>query len=442
MLTLGRRPIGAIVIAAGLLFSAVGSSPPASAATATSIVAQRGDHSATVTAIQRALVAAGIPVAGGVDGWYGAGTTAAVTRFQQLRGLPATGAVDTATATLLGVLPATPILRVGSRGPAVADLQRKLSAIGITVRGGADGIYGAYTAAAVKYFQQSRHIAPSGNLDVGTSAVLDAAQPVAATTPTPPTTPAPAPAPVPAPAPATTGVGPGSRGPVVVGVQQSLIAVGLRPNGGADGIYGASTAAMVRAFQTRTGLPATGSADNTTIATLLAAAAATVPAPTTPPSAPPTGPAANGAVPAVPGDHGLVDLEYLPLPRTCAIRGSFGAPRSGGRTHMGMDISAARGTPIYAVRAGTITKRTFDYPGSLGGNALYLTTADGTYFFHAHLDRFAAGIAPGVKVPAGAVIGYVGSTGNAGGPHLHLEVHPRGGAAIDPYPIVKAASGC
>jgi hypothetical protein len=66
MLTLGRRPIGAIVIAAGLLFSAVGSSPPASAATATSIVAQRGDHSATVTAIQRALVAAGIPVTGGV----------------------------------------------------------------------------------------------------------------------------------------------------------------------------------------------------------------------------------------------------------------------------------------------------------------------------------------------------------------------------------------
>lgn len=342
MLRLGRRPIGAIVIVAGLLFSPAGGTAHATAASSTVIVAQTGDHSATVTAIQRALLAAGIAVGGGVDGWYGPGTATAVSQFQQTHGLAATGVVDTATATLLGVLPATPTLAAGSRGPAVTALQ------------------------------------------------------------------------------------------------QQLIAVGLRPTGGADGIYGSSTSAMVKLFQTRAGLPATGSADAATLAALLAAAAAVTPATSAPPAPDP----ATGASPAVPGHHGVVDLEYLPVPRTCAIRSSFGARRSGGRTHKGMDIIVPRGTPVYAVRSGTITKRNLDYRGSLAGNALYLTVADGTYFFYAHLDHFADGIGVGVAVQAGALIGYVGSTGNAGGPHLHLEIHPLGGAAVDPYPIVKAASGC
>lgn len=430
MLTLGRRPIGAIIIVAGLLFSAAGSTSSATAATATVIVAQRGDHSATVTAIQRSLVVAGIRVSGGVDGWYGPATATAVAQFQEAHGLPATGVVDTATATLLGVLPATPILKIGSRGAAVAAVQQQLIAVGIALRGGADGTFGRQTEAALKYFQQTRHILPTGNLDAGTAAVLAAAQPASSPTPTP--TPVPAPTPTPAP---TSGVGPGSRGAVVVSVQRALISIGLRPSSGADGIYGASTTAMVKLFQTRAGLAATGAADDATIAALLAAAAAATPA--TPAVLP-----ATSASPAAPGDHGVVDLEYLPLPRTCAIRSSFGAPRSGGRKHLGIDITAARGTPVYAVRTGTITKRNLDYPSSLAGNALYLTVGDGTYFFYAHLDQFADGIGVGVHVPAGALIGYVGSTGNAGGPHLHLEVHPSGGVAVDPYPIVRAASGC
>jgi peptidoglycan hydrolase-like protein with peptidoglycan-binding domain len=341
MLRLGRRPIGAIVIAAGLLFSPAGSIAHATAAASTTIVAQTGDHSATVTAIQRSLMSAGIAVAGGADGWYGPGTAAAVSQFQQANGLPATGVVDTDTATLLGVLPATPTLTAGSRGAAVTALQ------------------------------------------------------------------------------------------------QQLIAIGLRPNGGADGVYGAATTAMVKLFQTRAGLPATGSADAATLAALLAAATAATPTTTVAPAA-----AAAEASAAVAGHHGVIDLEYLPVPRTCAIRSSFGARRSGGRTHQGMDIIVPRGTPVYAVRSGTITKRTLDFRGSLAGNALYLTLADGTYFFYAHLDHFADGIAAGVPVQAGALIGYVGSTGNAAGPHLHLEIHPHGGAAVDPYPIVKAASGC
>lgn len=215
-------------------------------------------------------------------------------------------------------------------------------------------------------------------------------------------------------------------------MQLLLITVGFVPQGGADGIYGAATEAMVRAFQSRSGLPVTGAVDAATLAALQAAVAALS---TTP------GPAA-GAVAAVPGNHGAVNLEYLPVPRTCAIRSSFGAPRSGGRSHQGLDIMYPLGTPIYAERAGTITKINKNYAGSLAGNAVYLTLTDGTYFFHAHLDRFADGLTVGMQVPAGALIGYIGSTGNASGPHLHLEIHPRGGAAVDPYPIVKAASGC
>jgi murein DD-endopeptidase MepM/ murein hydrolase activator NlpD len=132
----------------------------------------------------------------------------------------------------------------------------------------------------------------------------------------------------------------------------------------------------------------------------------------------------------------------FPVLGPCYFTDTWGAPRSGGRRHEGVDIIAKTGTPVYAVVAGTITRQFFDQVGSLGGNALRLTAPDGTYFHYAHFSTFAEGIKVGSVVRAGEVIGYVGATGNTSTPHLHFEYHPGGGAAVNPYPITKAIDRC
>jgi murein DD-endopeptidase MepM/ murein hydrolase activator NlpD len=118
---------------------------------------------------------------------------------------------------------------------------------------------------------------------------------------------------------------------------------------------------------------------------------------------------------------------------------TFGAPRSGGRSHMGTDILAPSGTPSYAYESGTIDRMSYS---SLGGISLYMTGDSGNYYYYTHLSGYAATSAAGKRVAAGELIAYVGDTGNAAGiPHLHFEVMPGGGSNVNPYPYVLRACG-
>ncbi len=138
----------------------------------------------------------------------------------------------------------------------------------------------------------------------------------------------------------------------------------------------------------------------------------------------------------------VVTIATFPVVGPCAYTDTYGAPRSGGRQHEGVDIIAREGLPLAAVATGVISKVVYDRPGSLGGNYLRLTRADGTYFTYIHLSRFVPGLFAGQRVTAGQIVGFVGHTGAASGPHLHFEVHPFGGASINPTPVVNAAGGC
>ncbi|HSV38729.1 MAG TPA: M23 family metallopeptidase [Nocardioidaceae bacterium] len=101
--------------------------------------------------------------------------------------------------------------------------------------------------------------------------------------------------------------------------------------------------------------------------------------------------------------------------------------------HTGLDLSAPNGTPIHAVANGVVTE--VGYDGSYG-NKTVVVLEDGTEIWYCHQSAFGANV--GETVVGGQTIGYVGSTGNTTGPHLHLEVHPGAGDAVDPYAALYA----
>jgi murein DD-endopeptidase MepM/ murein hydrolase activator NlpD len=137
-----------------------------------------------------------------------------------------------------------------------------------------------------------------------------------------------------------------------------------------------------------------------------------------------------------------VALQAKPVQAPCQYTDTWGAARSNGRVHLGTDISAPEGNELYAVVAGVVSQIYTDAPGSLAGNGLRIRMADGTWFFYAHLSALAPGIAVGTAVTAGQLVGYVGHTGNAGISHLHLEVHPGGGEAVNSFPMIQAIGAC
>jgi peptidoglycan LD-endopeptidase LytH len=142
------------------------------------------------------------------------------------------------------------------------------------------------------------------------------------------------------------------------------------------------------------------------------------------------------AAPAPSSSGGLA----CPVGEPVAFADTWGAPRSGGRAHQGVDMMASHGTPVYAITAGRITRMT---TSGLGGISLYMYGNDGNEYFYTHLQGYASGISSGMSVGAGTLIAYVGSTGNASSsaPHLHFEVHPGGGSAVNPYPYAARACG-
>ena len=120
-----------------------------------------------------------------------------------------------------------------------------------------------------------------------------------------------------------------------------------------------------------------------------------------------------------------------PVPNA-SFTDTWGAPRSGGRTHKGTDLMAPYGSPIYAVAGGTV--RTAH--SSAGGISLYLNADNGETYFYAHNSRNL--VSSGQRVSAGDLIARVGSTGNAGGTnHLHFE-REVGGRSVNPYSFLRS----
>lgn len=137
-----------------------------------------------------------------------------------------------------------------------------------------------------------------------------------------------------------------------------------------------------------------------------------------------------------------VRLQAAPTQGPCGYNDTWGASRSGGRSHLGTDIFPGRGNYVYAVVDGRLTSRVWNGSGRNAGNAWSLTGSDGTRYFYAHLADFAPDLSVGSTVKAGQIIGWVGTTGNASAAHLHFEIRPGGGSPVNPYPILRAQGGC
>lgn len=125
----------------------------------------------------------------------------------------------------------------------------------------------------------------------------------------------------------------------------------------------------------------------------------------------------------------------LPLPGV-RFADTWGAARSQGRRHEGVDIFAPRGTKVLSTAKGMILNVG---PDRLGGRTVMLLGPGGARHYYAHLERY-PDLKRGDWVKLGAVVGYVGDSGNARGTptHLHYGIY-QGGGAVNPYPLLKKA---
>jgi peptidoglycan hydrolase-like protein with peptidoglycan-binding domain len=444
-----RIIIATAVVAMGLVMVPTGAHASTGVVVASSTSAKTapgqpvfGDKGPHVIAVQTAIMRNGFTLTGGATGVFNKATKRALKSFQKVVGLKATGVVDTATAQVLKVAAAstttvqvttttvaattttvpatttttpavvypltTSTLPVrGAKGEAVVAVQKALKAAGLDVKGGIDGAFGSGTTSTISSFQTSKGLTSTGVLDIPTAVALALIAPVAA------------------PAPATVSVAStstllnpsslpvrGNRGDSVRTLQNALINAGVEVKGGADGVFGGATYVALQKYQTVNGLTVTG-----TLTTQTAVQLGLVPAP-------------------------AVSISVFPVQGLCSYENTWHAPRGTERLHLGVDILAKEGNLLYAVTDGTISKLYTVGTDKLAGNGVRLTMADGTYFFYGHMQKIADGITVGTKVKAGQVVGYLGKTGATNTPHLHIEVHPLGGAAIDPTPVMAAVDAC
>ena len=180
----------------------------------------------------------------------------------------------------------------------------------------------------------------------------------------------------------------------------------------------AANAPRAAAVQTSGGSSSAGAASSGS--TGAAASPQAAPQAAAPAPAPPSPPPANAG-------SGIV----CPISGPRAFGDTWGAARSGGRSHEGVDMMSPGGTPLVAVESGSVQFKTT----RLGGNSVWLNGNSGTRYFYAHLSAWEGSSR---SVSQGEVIGYVGATGNTTANHLHFEVHPGGGRAVNPYPYVRA----
>jgi murein DD-endopeptidase MepM/ murein hydrolase activator NlpD len=144
----------------------------------------------------------------------------------------------------------------------------------------------------------------------------------------------------------------------------------------------------------------------------------------------------------------------FPVEGPVTFTDTFGAPRSGGRTHQGIDLMGKKMQRLLAAADGEVTALRHDNSG-LSGNSLTITDAQGWRYVYIHINNdtpgtddganrfehaFAPGMRRGAKVTAGQHVAYLGDSGNAENtpPHLHFEIHTPNGQVINPYPSLMA----